>query len=120
MKGDITKVERLEIAILLEKGYSKRAIAQVLGRSPNTISYEVRKNSVDGSYNPHKADTKARVRKKGRRFQYSKIEKYPELKAIIIDEARRTLESPGNRWLDKPAPPRLDRLHRDHLYLAPD
>lgn len=84
MKGDITKVERLEIAILLKKGYSKRAIAAVLGRSPNTISYEVRKNSVSGIYDPHKADTKAKVRKKNRRFQYSKIEKDPKLKALII------------------------------------
>lgn len=83
---DITKVERLEIAILLQKGYSKRAIAQVLGRSPNTISYEVKKNSVCGIYDPQKADTKAHVRKKGRRFQYSKIEKYPVLKKLIVEK----------------------------------
>ena len=84
MKGDITKVERLEIAILLEKGYSKRAIAQVLGRSPNTVSYEVKKNSVQGVYDPRKADIKASVRKKNRRFQYSKIEKDPRLKEMIV------------------------------------
>jgi IS30 family transposase len=84
MKGDLSKVERLEIAILLEKGYSKRAIARALGRSPNTVSYEVRVNSVKGVYDPHKANTKAQVRKKGRRFQYSKIEKEPRLKELIV------------------------------------
>lgn len=84
MKGDLSKVERLEIAILLEKSYSMRAIAKVLGRSPNTISYEVRANSVRGTYDPHKADTKAAVRKKGRRFQYSKIEKESRLKELIV------------------------------------
>ena len=84
MKGDITKVERLEIAILLKKEYSLRAIATVLGRSPNTVSYEVRNNSVAGVYEAHKADTKAKVRKKNRRFQYSKIEKDQKLKALII------------------------------------
>jgi transposase, IS30 family len=84
MKGDLTKVERLEIAILIEKGYSMRAIARVLGRSPNTISYEVMKNSVRGVYNPHKAHLKAQVRKKSRKFQYSKIEKEPRLKGMII------------------------------------
>jgi transposase, IS30 family len=84
MKGDLSKVERLEIAILLEKGYSKRAIAKVLGRSPNTVSYEVRANSVRGVYDPHKAQIKAQVRKKGRRFQYSKIEKEPRLKELIV------------------------------------
>ena len=88
MKGDLTKVERLEIAILYEKGYSLRAIAGVLGRSPNTISYEVRANSVNGTYNPSKADTKANVRKKNRRFQYSKIEKDPRLKEIIIEKLK--------------------------------
>lgn len=88
MKGDITKVERLEISILIKKGYSMRAIAKTMGRSPNTISYEVRNNSVLGTYDPHKADTKAHVRKKGRRFQYSKIEKYPKLKELIIEKLR--------------------------------
>lgn len=86
MKGDLSKVERLEIAILLEKAYSMRAIAKVLRRSPNTISYEVRANSVKGVYDPHKAQTKAQVRKKSRRFQYSKIEKGPKLKELIIEK----------------------------------
>ena len=85
-KGDLTKVERLEIAILCEKGYSKRAIAGVLGRSPNTVSYEIRMNSVRGAYDPHKANTKAQVRKKNRRFQYSKIEKDPRLKELIVEK----------------------------------
>lgn len=79
-------MERLEIAILLEKGYSLRAIARVLGRSPNTISYEVQANSVKGVYDPHKAQIKAQVRKKGRRFQYSKIEKEPRLKELIVSK----------------------------------
>ncbi len=86
---DLTKVERLEIAILLEKSYSMRAIGRVLGRSPNTVSYEIKANSVSGSYNPHKADTKASVRKKGRRFQYSKIEKVLRLKEMIIAKLKK-------------------------------
>jgi IS30 family transposase len=55
-------------------------------RSPNTISYEVKNNSVNGVYDPHKAHIKAQTRKKYRRFQYSKIEKYPEIKRIIIEK----------------------------------
>ena len=81
---DLSKVERLELAILHKKGYSLRAIAKALERSPNTISYEIKHNSVSGVYNPHKAHTKSSVRKKGRRFQYSKIEKDPRLKDILI------------------------------------
>ena len=72
-KGDLVKAERLEIRILLDKKYSMRSVAKSMERSPNTISYEIKTNSVCGVYNPHKAHTKAHVRKKYRRFQYSKI-----------------------------------------------
>jgi len=88
MKGDITKAERLEIAILRRKQYSMRAIAKSMERSPNTISYEIKVNSVLGTYNPHKAHQKAQTRKKYRRFQYSKIEKYPKIKEIIIQKLK--------------------------------
>jgi IS30 family transposase len=86
MKGDLEKAERLEIAILKEKGYSLRSIAKSMERSPNTISYEIKNNSVNGVYDSHKAHIKAQVRKKYRRFQYSKIEKYPEIKEIIVEK----------------------------------
>ena len=85
-KGDLIKAERLEIKILLDKAYSMRSIAKSMERSPNTISYEIKHNSVQNKYNPHKAHRKAQTRKKYRRFQYSKIEKYPEIKAIIIQK----------------------------------
>lgn len=85
-KGDLTKAERLEIKILLDKGYSMRGIAGAMERSPNTISYELKMNQVNGEYDPHKAHQKAQVRKKYRRFQYSQIEKYPEVKEIIIEK----------------------------------
>jgi len=83
-KGDLTKAERFEIKILLDKSYSMRGIAGAMGRSPNTISYELKMNRVNGVYDPHKAHLKARTRKKYRRFQYSKIERYPEIKEIIV------------------------------------
>lgn len=89
MKGDITKAERLEIKILLHKKYSLRSIAKSMERSPNTISYEIKINSVWGVYNPHKAHIKAQTRKKYRRFQYSKIEKHSEIKQIIIEKLKK-------------------------------
>lgn len=82
---DLLRTERMEIDILLSKGYSLRSIARALGRSPNTISYEVRKNSVQGVYDPLKANAKARFRKRMRKFQWSKIEEHPLLKAFIIE-----------------------------------
>ena len=88
-KGDLVRAERLEICILLEKGYSLRAIARVLGRSPNTISYEIRENSTLGAYDPLKADAKARVRKHYRKLEWSKIEENPALKRLVVRKLKR-------------------------------
>lgn len=76
--------ERLEIEILLGKGYSYRKIAKALGRSPNTISYEVGVNGGILGYNALRADQYARTRKKDTRHEWSKIEHNPELRAYII------------------------------------
>lgn len=74
--------ERSEIEILKGKGYSIRAIAKVLGRSPNTISYELKR--VPSGYQAKTAKLYARVKLKYRRLEWSKIEKTPELKRYII------------------------------------
>jgi len=85
-KGDLTRAERLEIGILLGKGHSLRSIARQMERSPNTVSYEVGNNSVHGTYIPLRAEAKARLRKRMRRLQWSKIEQHPALKAFVIDK----------------------------------
>lgn len=87
-KGDLTRAERLEIGILLGKEYSFRSIAREMGRSPNTISYEVGKNSVRGTYVPLRADAKARVRKRLRKLQWSKIEADPQMKAFVMEKLK--------------------------------
>ena len=78
--------ERSELAILRSKGYSMRAIATQIGRSPNTISYELKKNLVNGVYDSKKAQDKSRLRKRMRRLQWRKIEAQPELKRYIIEK----------------------------------
>jgi len=83
-KGKLKREERLEIAILLNKGYSRREIAKSMDRSPNTISYEIKVNSVNGKYDPIKAHAKARKKKRKSKFQWKKIEKNKELKKYII------------------------------------
>jgi IS30 family transposase len=88
-KGDLKRAERLEISILLEKRYTKRAIARALGRSPNTISYEIRVNSVLGRYDPRKADAKARVRKHYRKLEWSKIEANPRLQRFVVRKLKK-------------------------------
>ena len=85
-KGDLTRAERLEIGILLEKGYKQRPIARALGRSPNTVSYEIRTNSTLGVYDPRKADAKARVRKHYRKLEWSKINADPDIMKFVVEK----------------------------------
>lgn len=81
---NLTRAERFEISILIERTYSLRAISRALRRSPNTISYEVLNNSTNGVYDPQKADGKARTKKKYRRLNWMKIEENRALKSYVI------------------------------------
>jgi IS30 family transposase len=80
----LSDAERSEIEILLGRNCSQREIARALGRSPNTISLEIKTNSVAGEYNARKAKLKARLSRKSRRFQWQKIEQQPQLRAFVI------------------------------------
>jgi IS30 family transposase len=55
--------ERVKISTLQEEGYTVRYIASVLGRSPNTISHELRTKKVKRVYNPKKAHQKTYQRR---------------------------------------------------------
>jgi IS30 family transposase len=87
----LKKSERSEISILLGRGYSMRSIAKALGRSPNTISYEIKENSTLGVYDPEKAAAKARADLRSRRYQWMKIEEIKELREYVI-------EGLNNKW----------------------
>jgi IS30 family transposase len=89
----LSDAERSEIAILKKRDCSLREIATALGRSPNTVSYEVKTNSVGGVYDPIKAKQKSRVARRSRRYQWRKIEHHAELRALVIEKL-----SPPNHW----------------------
>jgi len=74
--------EREEIFRLLKGGISRRKIALILGRSPATISREIRRNSSHLGYLPDTATNKARKRKRCGVF---KIDRHPELKSILLN-----------------------------------
>ena len=81
----LTDAERSEIDILHNKGYSARAIARALGRSPNTIADELKRNSYkDGRYVATRAKQKAYVRRKYTKYQGKKIQDDDELRSFII------------------------------------
>lgn len=90
----LTNNERSEIQILNEKGYTKRSIARALGRSPNTISEEIKRNSCGtddrtpledrGKYIAAKAKQKAYVRRKQAKYQGKKIQEDDRLRLFIV------------------------------------
>jgi len=55
--------ERLQIETLLLAGHSQNFISKQLGRSSSVISYEIRRNSVDGKYCHNKAQKLADERR---------------------------------------------------------
>ena len=81
---NISLAERRDIFILRSKGYSIRSIAKSMNRSPNTISYELKRNETKGEYEPDKAEAKSWLRKRMRKYQWMKIEEIPELRRHII------------------------------------
>ena len=69
----LVRVERMEIGILLRKGYKVSEIAAEIGRHPSTIYREIRRNTVSGSYRSAKADHKSYVRRKYAKYQCMRI-----------------------------------------------
>lgn len=81
-----SKTERLELSILLKKGYSLRDIGRVLKRNPSSVSREIRRNSVKGVYDPPKAHHKAYVKRKYAKYQGMKIRGNPEIETYIQEK----------------------------------
>lgn len=82
----LSNTERSEIRILMNKGYSHREIAGVLGRSQSSISREIQRNSTLKGYEPQTAKTKARNRRKRSKYQGMKVEQRPELKLYLVSK----------------------------------
>lgn len=82
----MSRAERLEISILLGKGYSRREIATALGRNHTSIVREINNRSVEGVYQPMKAQHKAYVKRKYSKYQGMKIRDHPELEDYIREK----------------------------------
>jgi transposase, IS30 family len=86
----LSEQERLLIADLLAAGNTVRAIAGQVGRSPSTISREIRRNAdSDGRYRPHHAERATRER--ARRPRQRRVVADP----VLGDTVREFL---GRRW----------------------
>lgn len=100
----LSKTERFELSILLKKGYSVRSIASVLKRSPSSVSRELGRNKVNGSYDPDKADHKAYVKRLGSKYQGMKIKENQELERYVRERLKR-------RWSPEQIAGRLRLKH---------
>jgi transposase, IS30 family len=82
--------EREEIALAHARGENQCAVARRLGRSPSTISRELRRNADrDGGYRATSAH--ARAFERASRPKPAKLATNPRLRAIVQDDLRRHL-----------------------------
>lgn len=116
-----TKGERSELSILLNKGYSKREIAKALERNHSTIVREVQNNSVNGEYNPGKANQKAYVKRKYSKYQGMKVKENPEIEEYLKEKMENKNWSPktiaGRLYLEKGISIKADTIYK-YLYSA--
>lgn len=115
----LSEDERVQIADLRRDGATVRAIAAELGRSPSTISRELRRNAgPSGRYGPFDAHRAAAVRR--RRPRLTKLAASPELVEFVRERLRKRW-SPAqiSRALRSDHPDRADmRLSVETIYQA--
>lgn len=108
-----TKNNRTELSILLKKGYPYRDIGDALGKSPSSISREVKKNSVNGVYDPDKADHKAYVKRKYSKYQGMKVWENDEIRSYVEEKTQKF-------WSPEATAGRLERETKGRLTIKPD
>lgn len=106
-----SKAERLELSVLLKRGYSAREIGSALGKHHSSVSREIIGNSVKSVYDPHKAHDKARVRRLYSKYQGMKIRERPRLEQFV----RLGLEA---GWTPEQIAGRLRAAHRGNTVIS--
>ncbi len=77
--------ERRRIERARESGKGVRDIARMIGRSPGTISEELRRNSIRGTYSRQRAQAKAHLRRRLSKLQCMKVAMDPDLKKYVTE-----------------------------------
>jgi len=79
----LTKEERKEISYFLSQGHGPTSIGKMLNRHKSVISREIKRNSVNGEYDPKKAQVKSYQRRYWVETDIQKIRSHPELVEFI-------------------------------------
>lgn len=109
-----SRIERLELSILLKRGHSLKDISRALKKDPSSVSRELKRNSVNGIYDPHKAQQKAYVKRKYSKYHGMKIRENPELEEYLKEKLKLgwSPEQIAGRWnLEKG-----DKFHYKTIY----
>jgi IS30 family transposase len=107
----ITTVDRQQIDLYLKESKTLRRIAKLIGKGRNTVSYEVRENSVNGVYDWKKADAKAKLRRKQSKYQGMKVVDRPELRKFVIQKLKED-------WSPEEISGRIKRVERHLPYVS--
>ena len=112
-------VEREEIALLHSQRYGIRAIARRIGRSPSTISRELRRNAATrgggleyrATTAQWHADTRAKRPKVAKLAQNEALRQYVQqrLGGMVVATDGRDIPGPDVRWKGRRHGPRQDR-----------
>jgi IS30 family transposase len=105
-----SKVDRQELFILRQKGYSLRQIWSVLGKSPSSVSRELRRNQVKWEYIPEKAEHKRYVRRRNSKVYGNKIASDTKLRLYIQDKMK------NESWTPEMIHLRLSRIWEQELW----
>jgi IS30 family transposase len=97
--------EREEIAVLRARGCRVREIARALGRSPSTISRELRRNAATrgGRLEYRASSAQWHADRRARRPKPAKLAVNPELRRYVQDRLAGAVERPDGAFVDGPA-----------------
>jgi IS30 family transposase len=93
----ITALEPDQIAWWLASGIPIREMARRLGRSPSSISEELRRNKVDGLYGSIKAHQAAEARKRHSHQKYLPRHR-PTLRGFVLEKLKLGWVPPADLW----------------------
>jgi IS30 family transposase len=85
----LSRNERDEIAVMMNRGHSLRQVAFWLGRSHSSLSRELVRNKGSHRYRPADAHHSARLRQRNNHRRPLKLQNHPRLRRLVI------------RWLKK-------------------
>ena len=115
----LSLLERQRIATLRDRGLGVREIARRLGRSPSTISRELRRHLRPHDRGIYDGDlAHARARERSRRPRRPLLAREPELRQVVQDLLERGVEPGADRGAsarDLPGPAGMASVPRDDL-----